>query len=182
MMNTSIKLLLLLAGAAPLLFSCSKGDSVKGTLVTRNDFESVQGWGGTADASVTADRAHSGKYAVRVGPQNEFGYTYIQTLGKMSTPKIKEVTVSAWVWLPTVTAPGQLVLSIVRSPELNTPVFYSSIDLAKTVKKAKDWQLVSQTFALPDSVQSTNMLKCYLWRAGTTENVYADDVTLSVGQ
>ncbi len=164
-----------------LLASCSgKGDAVAtGTVVTRNDFESVLGWNGTADASVTTERAHSGKYAVRVGPQNEFGCTYTQSLGRMSVAKIKTVTVSAWVWVPSAQATSSLVVAIARSPELNTPVFYGTIPLT-TAKGFKDWRQVSQTFTLPDSVRDTNQLKCYLWRAGATENVYADDISLSI--
>ena len=165
-----------------LLASCAKKDEavIKGTLVTQNDFESVIGWNGNSDASVTAERAHSGKHALVVGPQNEFSYTYIRTLGKMSTAKIRTLTVSAWVWAPNDQVPGSLVLSITHSPERDTPVFYGSVALAKEVKKFKEWQQVSHTFALPDSVQDINQLKCYLWREGSNENVYADDITLSV--
>ena len=165
-----------------LLASCAKKDEavIKGILVTQNDFESVIGWNGNSDASVTAERAHSGKHALVVGPQTEFSYTYIQTLGKMSTAKIKTLTVSAWVWAPNAQVPGSLVLSITHSPVRDTPVFYGSFALAKEVKKFKEWQQVSHTFALPDSVQDTNQIKCYLWRAGSNENVYADDLALSI--
>ncbi len=181
MAKTILKPLILLVGATLLLASCSKRDTItKGTLVSRNDFESVLGWGGSNDASVTTDRAHSGQYAVRVGPQNEFGYTYVRTLGNMSASKIRTITVSAWVWVPEMRAPSQIVLDITRSPEVSTPVFSSTINLPVTVKRAKTWQQVSKTFTLPDSVRSTNQLKCYLWRCGTNENVYADDITLSV--
>lgn len=171
-----------LAGAGFLLASCGGQEEAdaKGAVVTRNDFENVLGWGGNAEASLITERAHSGRYAVRVGPQNEFGYTYIQTLGKMSTARAKAVTVSAWVWLPSAQASASLVLAISRSPERNSSVFYGSIPLGTAAKKFKDWQLVSQTFVLPDSAQDTNQLKCYLWRASATENAYADDITISV--
>lgn len=165
-----------------LLASCAGKDDakVRGTLVTHNDFESVLGWNGIADASLTTEKAHSGKYAVRVGPENEFGYTYIQTLGKMSVPKVKAITLSAWVWVPSAQAASNLVVSIAHSPEVDKPVFYGTIPLATEAKKFKEWQQVSQTFQLPDSVQTTNLLKSYLWRAGSTENVYVDDMTLSI--
>ena len=169
-------------GTGLLLASCSGNDTtVKGTLATRNDFEGVLGWGGGNDPSVTNERAHSGKFSVKVGPQSEYGYTYTQTLGKMSTARAKDVTVSAWVWLTSAQAPSSIVMSITRSPELNTPVYYGSVELAKEVKKFKTWQLVTKTFTLPDSVQATNQLKCFLWRVGSNENVYADDLTLSIG-
>ncbi|WP_201977650.1 carbohydrate binding domain-containing protein [Hymenobacter rubidus] len=165
-----------------LLAACSDKDAaaVQGTVVTRNDFESIQGWNGTDDATISSERAHSGKYAVRVGPANEFGYTYIRSLGKMSIAKVKAVTVSAWVWVPSAQATSSLVVEITHSPEINKPVFYGRMPLVDAVKKFKEWQQVSQTFTLPDSVQTTNQFKCYLWRAGATENVYADDITISI--
>ena len=65
---------------------------------------------------------------------------------------------------------------------MGTSVYYDGLDLRKDVTKYKSWQHVSKTFTLPDSVQSTNLLKCYLWRANTNESVYADDIALSVGE
>lgn len=177
-----LKLAGVVGGVGLLLTSCagSGAADAQGAVVTRNDFENVLGWGGSAEASLTAERAHSGKYAVRVGPQNEFGYTYIQNLGKMSVARAKAVTVSAWVWVPSAQTTATLVLAISHSPERNTPVFYGSIPLGTAAKEFKNWRLVSQTFLLPDSVQDTNQLKCYLWRGSINESVYADDITLSV--
>jgi hypothetical protein len=174
--------LFLLAGTSLLLVSCSKEDKVKGTLVTRNDFEAVLGWGGNNDISVTAEKAHSGKYSVKISPQNEYAYTYAQTLGNMSPAKMKTLTLSAWVWMPSAQAASSLVISITRSPLLSTPVFYGGVDLPKEVTKYKSWQHITKTFTLPDSVKSDNLLKCYLWRANTGETVYADDMMLSVGE
>ena len=166
-----------------LLASCSgKEDAVaQGTVLTHNDFENVQGWNGVDEATISSERAHSGRYAVRVGPANEFGCTYIRSLGKMSVAKIRAVTVSAWVWVPSAQATSSLVVEIAHSPEVNKPVFYGSIPLISAAKKFREWQQVSQTFTLPDSAQATNQFKCYLWRAGSTENVFTDDITISVG-
>ncbi|WP_345119849.1 carbohydrate binding domain-containing protein [Hymenobacter antarcticus] len=171
----------LLTGSV-LLTSCAKKDDAltKGIAITHNDFESVLGWNGNTDGSVTTERAHSGKYALAVGPQAEYSYTYSSILGKMSTAKIRTITLSAWVWVPSDQVPGSLVLAIAHSPERSTPVFYGDISLAKEVKKFKEWQQVSRTFTLPDSIQDTNQLKCYLWRAGNSENVYADDIALRI--
>lgn len=171
----------LLAGTGLLLASCSgKDDNVKGNLVTRNDFEAVLGWGGNADVSVTSEKAHSGKYSVKVGPQNEYGYTYVNTLGNMSTAKTKAITVSAWVWMPNNQQAATLALSVTRSPEQGASLFYGGIDLSKAVTKYNSWQKVSQTFTMPDTVRSMNQLKCYLWRTAANDNVYADDITISV--
>lgn len=170
----------LLTGTGLLVAACSGSDNVKGDLVTRNDFEAVVGWGGNNDGSVTKEKAHSGKYSVKVGPQNEYGYTYANTLGNMSAAKTKSITLSAWVWMPNNQQAATLALSVTRSAEQGASLFYGGIDLNKAVTKFNTWQKVSQTFPMPDSVESTNQLKCYLWRTATNENVYADDITISV--
>ncbi|MDO7847951.1 carbohydrate binding domain-containing protein [Hymenobacter sp. M29] len=175
---TSLSIALAVAGGA--LVSCSHNDGAEGTIVTRNDFENVQGWGGSNDASITTEQAHSGKYSLKVGPQNEYGYTYVQTLGQMSTARVKKLTVSGWAWLPDKGATAQIVVSIAHSADKGSPVFYGSFTLPDEVKKYKSWQQISHTFTLPDSVQATNQLKCYLWRTSTNVTAYVDDFTLSV--
>ena len=172
----------MLASAGLLLSSCSKEDKVKGTLVTRNDFEGTLGWGGNVDPTITTEKAHSGQYSVKVGPQNEYGYTYAQTLGKMSPSKTKIVTISAWIWMPNSKSESSLALQVNRSIYANNQVYYGGINLTKAVTKYKSWQHVSESFTLPDSVKSDNYLKCYLWRAATNETTYADDITISVGE
>ena len=175
---TPLSIAVAVAGVA--LVSCSRNDGTEGAIVTRNDFENVLGWGGNTDASITTEQAHSGKYAIKVGAQNEYGYTYIQTLGNMSTARVKKLTVSGWAWLPDKGATSQIVVSIAHSADKNSPVFYGSFALPDEVKKYKSWQQISHTFTLPDSVQATNQLKCYLWRTSVNETVYVDDLTLSV--
>ena len=85
------------------LASCSKDPSAnlpEGT-VTHNNFENVQGWGGASEPSITSERAHSGKYSVITKPQQDFGYTYVNTLGQMTGGKPRKITVSGWAWVPT---------------------------------------------------------------------------------
>lgn len=171
----------LLVSLALLSASCSGQSEATepGKVAAHNDFESVLGWGGNTDASISTEQAHSGNHSVRVGPQHEFGLTYIQSLGKMTLAKAKAVTISGWVWVPGPKNPATLVLEITHSAERNTPVFYGSLPVASAAG-TRSWQHVSQTLQLPDSVQVTNQVKFYLWSSGSPENVYADDLSLSV--
>ena len=149
-------------------------------VITRNDFENVQGWGGANESGVTSEKAHSGKYSVCVNPQIEFSYTYIRQLAQMSSGKPKRITVSAWAWVPDKDCKASLTLEIKHSPEKGTPVMYDGMELSSTVRSFKSWEKVSKTFVLPDSVAATNQLKLYMWRGSSPRPVYLDDISIKV--
>ena len=167
---------------ATALGACSKGGSAdlpEGT-VTINNFENVQGWGGANEASVTAEKAHSGRYSVMTKPGLDFGYTYANTMGQMTGGKPKKITVSGWAWVPDKDANAAIVLDIKHSATNGNQVYYAGMELASTVKKFNEWQEVSKTFVLPDSIASSNVLKVYMWRGSSPRPVYLDDVTIQV--
>ena len=62
-------------------------------MITRNNFENVQGWGGVNEPGITTDKAHSGKSCIWVTPQVQYSYTYSRVLGQMTTGKPKKLTV-----------------------------------------------------------------------------------------
>lgn len=164
------------------LGACSKDPSAslpEGT-VTINNFENVQGWGGANEASITSEKAHSGRYAVISKPGIDFGYTYANTLGQMTGGKPKKITLSGWAWVPDKDANAALVLDIKHSATNGSQVFYAGMELARTVKKFSEWQEVSKTFVLPDSIASINTCKVYMWRGSSPRAVYLDDVTIQV--
>lgn len=149
-------------------------------VITRNDFENVQGWGGANEGSVTTEKAHSGKYSICVNPQIEYSYTYSRQLGQMSSGKPKRLTVSGWAWVPDKEAKAALILEIKHSPEKNTPVFYEGMELAATIQGFKSWEKVSKTYVLPDSVAITNQVRLYMWRGSSPRPVYLDDISIKI--
>ena len=176
--------LLLPAAAALLLagpWACSSDNSATApeNVLARNDFENLLGWMGVTDPSIALDRAHSGHYAVKVGAGTEFGGTYIREMGQMAPIKPKTLKVRAWAWVPDSKNQGSIVLSISRPSDNDRALFYEAIGLAKAVKATKEWQLVEKTFPLPDDITSTDVLKVYLWRGGTPDAVFMDDIELS---
>ncbi|MDB5234646.1 MAG: hypothetical protein JWR44_1639 [Hymenobacter sp.] len=175
-------LLLGIAALATTLGACSKNNSsdMPEGMVTRNDFENVQGWSGANEPSVTTEKAHSGKYSVVTKPQIDFGYTYARTLGQMTGGKPKKLTVTGWAWVPDKDANATIVVDIKHSPTNGSQVYYAGMELARTVKKFNEWQEVSKTFVLPDSIASINQCKVYMWRGSSPRPVYLDDVTIQV--
>ena len=167
---------------ATALGACSKDQSAdlpEGT-VTSNNFENVQGWGGANEASVTAEKAHSGRYSVMTKPGLDFGYTYVNTLGQMTGGKPKKMTISGWAWVPDKDANAALILDIKHSATNGSQVYYAGMELARTVKKFNEWQKVTKTFDLPDSIASINTCKIYMWRGSSPRPVYLDDVTIQL--
>ncbi|QDA59946.1 carbohydrate binding domain-containing protein [Hymenobacter jejuensis] len=181
-MKTPLRLLLI-APAFAGLAACSQ-DEPPATVATDanrlafNDFENVLGWGDLNTSNITNERAHSGKYSVKVGPDNEYGTGYSRELGLMSPHKPSQLTVSAWVWVPDRTATASLVVTLNRSASDETKVFYSRIELLQEIKHFQEWEHISKTFTLPDTVAVTNQFKFYLWRNGSPQNVYVDDMEI----
>ncbi len=149
-------------------------------MVTRNSFESVQGWGGANEVSITSAKAHSGKYAIWVNPQVEYSYTYSSTLNQMTPAKPKRLTLEGWAWVPDKQSTASVVLEIKHSPTNGSTVYYGGLDLSSSVGGYKDWKKVSKTFVLPDSIASGNALKIYMWRGSNQTPVYLDDVSISL--
>ena len=162
--------------------ACSKDGSadLPAGMVTRNDFENVQGWGGANELSVTVEKARSGKSSICVNPQVEFSYTYNRQLSQMTGGKPKKLTVTGWAWVPDKDAKALIVVDIKRSAEKGTQVFYEGLELATAVKDFKEWSEVKKTFILPDSISSVNQCKVYMWRGSSPRPVYLDDVSISL--
>lgn len=166
---------------AAALSACSSDNAAAdpGNVLAQNDFENLLGWVGVNDPSITLDRAHSGRYAVKVGPGVEFGGTYTREMGQMAPIKPKALKVTAWVWIPNTKDEGNIVLSITRPSENNKALFYETLTLAESAKATKEWQRIEKTFTLPESITSTDQLKVYLWRGNTDDAVFMDDIELS---
>jgi hypothetical protein len=151
-------------------------------MVTRNNFESVQGWGGANEPSVTTNKAHSGKTSIWVNPQVEFSYTYIRLLSQMTAgDKPKKLTVEGWAWVPDANAKASVMLDIKHSPANGSTVFYGGMDLVDAVEGGfSAWKKVKHTFSLPDSVAFNNSVKVYMWRGTSQAPVYFDDMAISI--
>lgn len=174
----------LFAGAIAVsaLAACSKTDSVDlpAGMVTRNNFENVQGWGGVNEVGVTTEKAHSGKSCIWVNPQVQYSYTYSRVLSQMTNSKPKKLTVEGWAWVPEKGSSASIILEIKHSPYNNSMVYYDGMDLTSTVGGFKSWKKVKKTFTLPDSVASGNAVKVYMFGGNSKAPVYFDDLAISL--
>ncbi|HSI91159.1 MAG TPA: hypothetical protein VK927_08580, partial [Adhaeribacter sp.] len=82
------------------------------TVVTFNDFEGLDGWA-EVPASVNKERAHSGKYSIKVDGNNEFSFGFQKQLGQITQSRPKQFTLSAMAFVPSQEAgKAALVLSL----------------------------------------------------------------------
>ena len=163
-----------------LVASCSSDDKLPtagANTITANDFESVAGWGVDPE-TLTKEHAHSGKYALKVDAGHEYSLTYDVVLGQASPRKLKKVRLTGWAFLPNDKATSVLSLQIIDPDQGNKGVFVDGIDLRESVKDYNKWVKVSKEFTLPEDITYTQHMKIFLWRAGSSEPSYLDDIVV----
>ena len=171
-----------------LLGACSSNheaadSSVDENTITFNNFEAGPGWSNDPNRNnttlVAKGRAHSGQYALKVDKDHEFSLTFEMPLGQVSNRKFKTMHLDGWVYMPSERAAGTIGMQIIK-PEGNESIGGGDLKFADEVKKYGEWVKVSKDFAMPDNITAANRLRVFMWRAGATEEVFLDDVKLSI--
>lgn len=169
---------------AGLMASCSSDDALPAAganTITTNDFESMMGWVANSE-TLTKEHAHSGKYALKVDAGHEYSLTYDAVLGQVSPRKLKKIRVTGWGMLPNEKATGVLSVQVTDPDQGNKGVFGEGIDLKEQIKDYNKWVKVSKEFTLPDEVTYTQHMKIFLWRAGSSEPAYIDDIAVEIAE
>jgi len=145
-----------------------------------NDFESMAGWmGPTPSPSLTTEKAHSGKYALKVDGNTEFSLGYNNMLGMMSKARISKIKIEAWVFSPSAEAGALLVTTISDGVADHKPMLWDGFDVVKASDKHNEWVQVSKVIDVPASVNYSSHLGLYLWRNKGTLPTYIDDITIT---
>lgn len=163
------------------LFSCGGHPAAQAANeLAGNDFESLDGWmNGVSNPSLTKEKAHSGVYSVKVDPAIDYSLGYNNQLGKISPTRVSKVKVHAWVNLPNDNTPVKLVIEL-RNPTEPKLALWDSIDLLEAAKSKEfnKWIEVEKTIALPPSTTYDSQLLIYMWRSGSTQPAYLDDLQI----
>lgn len=167
----------ILAGTA----ACSRSDKKEtalANLVAKNDFESVEGWGVTSP-SLTTNKAHSGRYSVKVDPEVEYSIGYRNTLLRVSDIRIKKLHVHGWVQLSSFKAKAVIVVQIINPDKNDEQVYWQALDVRNEVKTINRWTQVDQDFDLPATISANQELRVYMWRTGPDDTTYLDDLAIT---
>lgn len=166
------------------MVACGKKDS--GALgpneLMANNFESLEGWVGNEPLNVpslTKEKAHSGRYSLKVGPDIEYSMGYNVLLGKLSPSKLKKIKLKGWAYLPKGSANATLVAVITDPTKPDAqPIKWEGLDLGKEVKNYNKWVEVEKIMEIPDNASYANKFNIYLWRTQALEPVYFDDLSV----
>lgn len=172
-----------LAGLGVLLLAGCRArtapDDVREHVVLAEDFEQFDGWLPDAEPSLTTERAHSGRYSVKVDKEHAFSITYHLELGKAFALRPRRMRLSAWVWVESAAEDAQIVFAI-NQPFIpdSPPLFRTSLYLADQWPYRR-WTHVSRDIVLPPGLSSHSKLMVYLWHNAAQNAVFTDDWTLT---
>lgn len=144
-----------------------------------SDFEAMEGWvPEPVPASLVRDKAHSGRYAVKVDANNEFSIGYNNTLGRLSASKLKKIRVHAWVNLPDKNSQAILVAQVLDPADPTKTLVWEGLKLGEKVTTYNKWVEVALDVTLPPTVSYTNRIAVYLWRANGQGATFMDDLAI----
>ena len=158
------------------LAGCAPAAGPDATLL-RTDFEQLAGWG-PADAFLTTERAHSGRYAMRVPAGQEFAGNYRAPLGSVCAFVPTRLRLQSWVYLPSGRSRDtQLVVQVLchgRRPDV-----WRALAVDLVVQRYQKWERVFKYIRLPAGLDPSDELQVYVWHSDPTgEPTYFDDLTV----
>ncbi|WP_165822195.1 carbohydrate binding domain-containing protein [Hymenobacter edaphi] len=170
---------LLGAALVALLAACSSDKSADSAdQIMSTGFEDLEGWV-PPSPSLTKEKAHSGKYAIKVDPTIEYSMTYINVMGKVMPSKPNKLHLTAWVMGASKEADAVLTVQMLN-PKDGTSLMNEQMHVKEKIKKPGEWEKVEMEFAVPEKATFTDEMRVYLWRVGSGEPVYMDDIELSI--
>lgn len=177
--------LILKTGLAALLATglagCQPRDGrpeTKQRVLMHTSFEELVGWAPELPPTLTTEKAHSGKYALRVDGQHPYSPSFRTELAQLVTHRPRRFTLSAWVWVPSFKDDAVFVMAISDPGNPDHPVYSKNLFMT-TSGPFGAWKQVSRDFDLPINVYSKSLITIYLWNSGASAPVYADDVQLT---
>lgn len=155
-------------------------EDVREHVVFANDFEQMAGWLPATDSSLTTERAHSGRYSVKVDQKHPFSATYRLTLSDGFTKRPRRLRLSAWTWVDGPMEEARLIF-ILNPPNANAgaPAIFSTHLFLADNWPYRRWTYLSRDINLPPEISSQTQIVVFLWEFGAQHPVYADDWKLT---
>lgn len=156
-------------------------DATNSNTLVNNDFETLAGWlPEPQSATLSRNKAHSGRYAMMVDAAHEYSMEFKAPLGQLHDTRIQKIKVSAWALVPTADASASLVVTVGNpDPKSEKPLLWESLELKANGQPGK-WVEVSKVITIPSNVSPSSPLGIYLWRSGGNQTVYLDDLRVTM--
>ncbi|MCB2409194.1 hypothetical protein [Hymenobacter lucidus] len=147
--------------------------------LAKNDFESLEGWvGGIPTPSLTTEKAHSGRYSVKVGPAVEYSLGYSSQLGKLSANRVKKIKIHGWAFLPDKQS-NAIIVTEIKDPVTGKNIIWDGLEIAKQTKTVNKWVEIEKVIEIPATAAYTSLLNIYMWRGNSNQNIYLDDLEIT---
>jgi hypothetical protein len=165
--------------AALVLAGCSRAPAPATGVLAATDFENLAGWlaDSPAQATLTRQQAHSGKYSTSVSPGHDYSLGYSNLLREMATERPTRLRISAWVQ-QTGSEPSPKLVTELKSPQ-GSSLLWAGMDVGPLAKAPGKWYRIEQTITLPPTAPPDSRLLVYLWRAESTTPTYLDDLKIA---
>ena len=137
-------------------------------------FEGLEGWGPTPQPPLSIEKAHTGRYSVRVDNDHPYSITLHTDLGPLSTPRPRRFTFSAWVWVPSVRDDATLTLAI-DNPSADPKTVFAKNIFVNDTGPYNCWKKVSRSFDLTGDFHADSKLVLYLNHSQAVDPVFSDD-------
>jgi hypothetical protein len=147
-------------------------------LITRNDFEAMQGWL-PESPSLTTEQARSGRFSLRVNPAVEYSTGYVMPLQAIGLKPGGRIRVSGWGRRSSFQCKAVVIVQVIDPAKGPKPLSWQAIDLHGRIKTINYWTPFSEEVALPVDAGPQARLQVYLWRTGPTDTTYLDDLEIS---
>ena len=156
-------------------------DTNDANVLVNNNFDTLAGWLPEAQsATLSHDKAHSGRYALKVDAAHEYSMGFKAPLGQLNDTRIQKIKVSAWAFVPTADASASLVVTVGNpNPASDKPLLWEALEL-KANNQVGKWVEISKVITMPSDVSPTSPLGIYLWRTGGNQAVYLDDLRVTL--
>src|SRR6478736_2900654 len=129
--------------------SCNRQNPDK--ILVENNFDGLRGWG-LEHASLNTERAHSGKYSVKIDGNQEFGLNFSQILGALTNKKPKKINVEFRAYIPSEGAKARFVCEL-SNPATGKPTFRQDFNLVDKTKDYREWVEITKRLELPDNIK-----------------------------
>lgn len=144
-------------------------------VLMHNDFDVLAGW--TPDGTLSKEKAHSGKYSLRVDSGHEYSINYLASLGELSNTRIRGVKLEGWIYMTDQNATASIALFLKDTYE-KKDVFSSYTAFPQSGEYGK-WVKIDKEIIFPTDVNYSTQILIYLWRGNASSPAYLDDLQLS---
>lgn len=145
--------------------------------IAHTDFDALVGWA-PLPPSLTSERAHSGRYCVKVDGASEYSISYAVPLAAAGLQPGQRLGVRGWALRTGSQTGAAVVVQVIDPARPGESVFWQALPVSQQVITYDRWVPIKQTFTLPARLPGGCQLRVYLWRGPDTQPTYLDDLEL----